>query len=111
MKKKASKILLTVLTLTAISIPTYASNQMPTKFNATTIQDIRNVEEEMQQVMQICNEMDTPKNILLVDNGYVVGEVHTDGYVISYECFLLGKHTVERVCSGLSPLRRDRLWC
>lgn len=28
-----------------------------------------------------------------------------------YECFLLGKHTVERVCSGLSPLRRDRLWC
>ena len=29
----------------------------------------------------------------------------------SYECFLLGKHTVERVCSGLSPLRRDRLWC
>ena len=36
MKKKASKILLTVLTLTAISIPTYASNQMPTKFNATT---------------------------------------------------------------------------
>lgn len=30
---------------------------------------------------------------------------------ISYECFLLGKHTVERVCSGLSPLRRDRLWC
>lgn len=27
------------------------------------------------------------------------------------ECFLLGKHTVERVCSGLSPLRRDRLWC
>ena len=41
MKKKASKILLTVLTLTAISIPTYASNQMPTKFNATTIQDIR----------------------------------------------------------------------
>ena len=85
MKKKASKILLTVLTLTAISIPTYASNQMPTKFNATTIQDIRNVEEEMQQVMQICNEMDTPKNILLVDNGYVVGEVHTDGYVISYD--------------------------
>lgn len=36
-------------------------------------------------------------------------------YLISdqqeYECFLLGKHTVERVCSGLSPLRRDRLWC
>lgn len=31
--------------------------------------------------------------------------------VITYECFLLGKHTVERVCSGLSPLRRDRLWC
>lgn len=30
---------------------------------------------------------------------------------ISYECFQLGKHTVERVCSGLSPLRRDRLWC
>lgn len=30
---------------------------------------------------------------------------------IIYECFLLGKHTVERVCSGLSPLRRDRLWC
>ena len=30
---------------------------------------------------------------------------------LSYECFLLGKHTVERVCSGLSPLRRDRLWC
>lgn len=30
---------------------------------------------------------------------------------IAYECFLLGKHTVERVCSGLSPLRRDRLWC
>lgn len=30
---------------------------------------------------------------------------------ISNECFLLGKHTVERVCSGLSPLRRDRLWC
>lgn len=29
----------------------------------------------------------------------------------AYECFLLGKHTVERVCSGLSPLRRDRLWC
>ena len=29
----------------------------------------------------------------------------------TYECFLLGKHTVERVCSGLSPLRRDRLWC
>ena len=29
----------------------------------------------------------------------------------SYECFQLGKHTVERVCSGLSPLRRDRLWC
>lgn len=29
----------------------------------------------------------------------------------NYECFLLGKHTVERVCSGLSPLRRDRLWC
>lgn len=28
-----------------------------------------------------------------------------------YECFLLGKHTVERVCSGLSPLRRDWLWC
>lgn len=28
-----------------------------------------------------------------------------------YECFQLGKHTVERVCSGLSPLRRDRLWC
>lgn len=37
-----------------------------------------------------------------------------DGYSVissSYECFLLGKHTVERVCSGLSPLRRDRLWC
>lgn len=31
--------------------------------------------------------------------------------VNKYECFLLGKHTVERVCSGLSPLRRDRLWC
>ena len=30
---------------------------------------------------------------------------------ITYECFQLGKHTVERVCSGLSPLRRDRLWC
>ena len=30
---------------------------------------------------------------------------------VPYECFLLGKHTVERVCSGLSPLRRDRLWC
>ena len=30
---------------------------------------------------------------------------------VYYECFLLGKHTVERVCSGLSPLRRDRLWC
>lgn len=30
---------------------------------------------------------------------------------LKYECFLLGKHTVERVCSGLSPLRRDRLWC
>lgn len=29
----------------------------------------------------------------------------------TYECFQLGKHTVERVCSGLSPLRRDRLWC
>ena len=29
----------------------------------------------------------------------------------AYECFLLGKHTVERACSGLSPLRRDRLWC
>lgn len=32
-------------------------------------------------------------------------------YYSFYECFLLGKHTVERVCSGLSPLRRDRLWC
>ena len=31
--------------------------------------------------------------------------------VKAYECFQLGKHTVERVCSGLSPLRRDRLWC
>lgn len=34
-----------------------------------------------------------------------------NGPQIYYECFLLGKHTVERVCSGLSPLRRDRLWC
>ena len=33
------------------------------------------------------------------------------GMLFPYECFLLGKHTVERVCSGLSPLRRDRLWC
>ena len=34
------------------------------------------------------------------------------GYSVNpYECFQLGKHTVERVCSGLSPLRRDRLWC
>lgn len=33
------------------------------------------------------------------------------GIYEEYECFLLGKHTVERVCSGLSPLRRDRLWC
>lgn len=33
------------------------------------------------------------------------------GVPYPYECFLLGKHTVERVCSGLSPLRRDRLWC
>ena len=33
------------------------------------------------------------------------------GTSFGYECFLLGKHTVERVCSGLSPLRRDRLWC
>lgn len=32
-------------------------------------------------------------------------------FLHTYECFLLGKHTVERVCSGLSPLRRDRLWC
>ena len=34
-----------------------------------------------------------------------------DSIINAYECFLLGKHTVERVCSGLSPLRRDRLWC
>ena len=39
--------------------------------------------------------------------GKFMGSVSPYGY----ECFLLGKHTVERVCSGLSPLRRDRLWC
>ena len=36
---------------------------------------------------------------------------HQDMIYFTYECFQLGKHTVERVCSGLSPLRRDRLWC
>ena len=47
----------------------------------------------------------------------IIGAFRTAGYNVeynildAYECFLLGKHTVERVCSGLSPLRRDRLWC
>lgn len=45
-------------------------------------------------------------------NKLIQGEHRKDwNIVITYECFLLGKHTVERVCSGLSPLRRDRLWC
>ena len=48
---------------------------------------------------------DPVKHYYLVPN-----EVFSLG-LSSYECFLLGKHTVERVCSGLSPLRRDRLWC
>lgn len=39
------------------------------------------------------------------------GQICAFRALIAYECFLLGKHTVERVCSGLSPLRRDRLWC
>lgn len=45
----------------------------------------------------------------------VIEFFQTHGFMVKeyqgYECFLLGKHTVERVCSGLSPLRRDRLWC
>ena len=45
---------------------------------------------------------------LLKDNGInSLDELQKE----EYECFLLGKHTVERACSGLSPLRRDRLWC
>ena len=44
-----------------------------------------------------------------VMNGFVQKTLKTT--YKTYECFLLGKHTVERVCSGLSPLRRDRLWC
>ena len=41
----------------------------------------------------------------------VIEDATVKKIVKAYECFLLGKHTVERVCSGLSPLRRDRLWC
>lgn len=42
---------------------------------------------------------------------YCVSKAGISMLTTLYECFLLGKHTVERVCSGLSPLRRDRLWC
>ena len=47
--------------------------------------------------------------LYLLSSNYIW--VFAGDYHHSYECFLLGKHTVERVCSGLSPLRRDRLWC
>lgn len=50
-------------------------------------------------------KMLTGRNDIAIGAGITTQKAH------SYECFLLGKHTVERVCSGLSPLRRDRLWC
>lgn len=48
---------------------------------------------------------------ILLDDNYYYNTKRLKETDFSYECFLLGKHTVERVCSGLSPLRRDRLWC
>ena len=57
------------------------------------------------------NSTDTPVEITSVPgsgHSYIISGQWDDTW---YECFLLGKHTVERVCSGLSPLRRDRLWC
>ena len=53
--------------------------------------------------------LETQDQVIYTDRIFNINRISEDH--ISYECFLLGKHTVERVCSGLSPLRRDRLWC
>ena len=56
-------------------------------------------------------ENDIVVNIILCWMGAIGRSAYFGVTSPAYECFLLGKHTVERVCSGLSPLRRDRLWC
>lgn len=67
-------------------------------------------------VNQYCEISKEQEEYSEIDISYMPWDNNCSQYLrfisaIQYECFLLGKHTVERVCSGLSPLRRDRLWC
>ena len=68
-------------------------------------------------VTQLCESFQEFNSAYLITKGGPLGSTTLISMLVyqnafkSYECFLLGKHTVERVCSGLSPLRRDRLWC
>lgn len=100
MKKRLATLICVILFLcqNSLDVTAEAASAIRTENKKTT------------KEQETSSENDEEQDVLWIPAVYQ--GINTEfGTYYAYECFLLGKHTVERVCSGLSPLRRDRLWC
>lgn len=82
-----NKIMSAILALTmcvGLALPAMAVEEKEV-LSSETIAQIKSVEEKMQPALEEFYQQEGEKNIIVVKDGYVVGEVHTDGYVITYD--------------------------
>lgn len=84
MNKKIISVILALTMCVGLTLPAMATEEKEA-LSSETVAQIRIVEEKMQPAMEEFYQQDGEKNIIVVKDGYVVGEVHTDGYVITYD--------------------------
>lgn len=84
MKKKIVLATLAVVMCMGLTFPVTAIEEKEA-LSSETVAQIDSVEAKMQPALEAFYQQDSEKNIILVEDGHVVGEVHTDGYVITYE--------------------------